>query len=364
MLITGHNGKSIFLPVAGAWVGKTFDDTDLCYWSSSLFSNIYQNEVAVDWAWGLYNNGFRGLFRYCGIPVRPVYGEFVPVSSISLDKPSLELESGEKAQLTATISPSNASAKDIHWASSDESVATVDFNDGSVTAVAPGTATITAYGSSGVSASCTVTVKEGVQAVDLGLPSGLKWASCNVGATRPEEFGDYFAWGETAPKADYSWSTYKWCKGDFDALTKYCFDYSYWGDKGSMDNLKILQPGDDAASVNMGGDWRTPTDSDWQELINNCTITWTDSYNGTGVAGSIFTGKNSGYTGVSIFIPAAGTRIDTNTLDPGTYCSYWTSVLDVDREPCYARYFISSDYGPSINSYIRADGRSVRAVTY
>ena len=200
----------------------------------------------------------------------------------------------------------------------------------------------------------------GYEYVDLGL--SVKWATINVGATNPEEFGDYFAWGETEPKSSYDWSTYKWCKDNFDALTKYCFDSSYWGGTGQMDNKSKLDLADDAANANMGGDWRMPTDSDWRELINNCTITWTDNYEGTGVAGSIFTGKKSGYTGVSIFIPAAGMRVDTATLDPGKYCFYWTSVLDMDREPSNACYFMSDESSTDINSYIRPEGRSVRAV--
>ena len=360
--IAGHEDKSIFLPAAGHYSGP--DDNETVgsvgyYWSSSLRNDPRHSYYVEFGSNGLSN--YIGTTRDYGNSVRPVYGEFVPVSSISLDKPSLELQSGEKAQLTATVSPSNATAKDVHWATSDESVATVDKN-GLVTAVAPGTVTITAYGSSGVSASCTVTVKQGVQAVDLGLPSGLKWASCNVGATRPEEFGDYFAWGETKPKASYDWSTYKWCKGGFDALTKYCFDSSYWGGTGQMDNKSKLDLADDAANANMGGDWRMPTDSDWRELVNNCTVTWTDNYEGTGVAGSIFTGKKSGYKGVSIFIPAAGMRIDTVQLDPGKYCFYWTSVLDMDREPSNACYFMSDESSTDINSYIRPEGRSVRAV--
>ena len=361
-LVTGPNGNSIFLPAAGYWGGSSLYDVGSYggYWSSSLDTG---RPIET---WGVYfDSGDVGRYRsyrYNGRSVRPVYGEFIPVASISLDKTSLELNAGDKQQLTATVSPSNATAKDIHWASSDESIAKVD-EDGLVTAVAPGTATITAYGSSGVSASCTVTVKEGVQAVDLGLPSGLKWASCNVGATKPEEFGDYFAWGETAPKADYSRETYKWCcNGDLDALTKYCFDSSCWGGTGQMDNKSKLDLADDAANANMGGDWRMPTDSDWRELVNNCTVTWTDNYEGTGVAGSIFTGKKSGYTGVSIFIPAAGMRIDTATLDPGTYCFYWTSVLDMDRDPSIACYFMSDESNTNINSYIRSEGRSVRAV--
>ena len=359
--LTGPNGKSIFLPAAGYQY-----DTDLeyaggsgYYWSSSLYTG---DPFLACFVYFYSSNVGRGdLTRYYGRSVRPVYGDFIPVASISLDQTTLELNAGDKQQLTATVSPSNATAKDIHWASSDESIAKVD-GDGLVTAIAPGTATITAYGSSGVSASCTVTVKEGVQAVDLGLPSGLKWASCNVGATKPEEYGDYFAWGETEPKASYDWSTYKWCKGAFDALTKYCFDPSYWGGTGQMDNKKQLDLADDAANANMGGDWRMPTNAEWQELIDNCTVTWTSNYNGTGVAGSIFTGKKSGYTGVSIFIPAAGWRIDTYTMDPGIYCYCWTSVLDDERYPSVAYYSMSSDYGPDINSYDRADGRSVRAV--
>jgi len=358
--LTGPNGKSIFLPAAG------FRDVTYLYragsigyyWSSALYA-------FPSFAWAVFfdsDNVVSAPSRHDGFSVRPVYGEFIPVASISLDKTSLELNAGDKQQLTATVSPSNATAKDVHWISSDESVAKVD-QDGLVTAVAPGTATITAYGSSGVSASCTVTVKEGVQAVDLGLPSGLKWASCNVGATKPEEYGDYFAWGETEPKASYDWSTYKWCKGAFDALTKYCFDPSYWGGTGQMDNKKQLDLADDAANANMGGDWRMPTNAEWQELIDNCTVTWTSNYNGTGVAGSIFTGKKSGYTGVSIFIPAAGWRIDTYTMDPGIYCYCWTSVLDDERYPSVAYYWMSSGESLSdLNSFDRANGRSVRAV--
>lgn len=362
----GYTDRSIFLPAPGHRSGKVISQAGTygCYWSSNLY--VSESSTFANNAWGFffgdYYYGDNVNPRCNGFSVRPVYGEFIPVKSISLDQTTLELNAGDKQQLTATVSPSNATAKDVHWASSDESVAKVD-QDGLVTAVAPGTATITAYGSSGVSAICTVTVKEGVQAVDLGLPSGLKWASCNVGATKPEEFGDYFAWGETEPKASYDWSTYKWCNGASDALTKYCFDPSYWGGTGQMDNKKQLDLADDAANANMGGDWRMPTNAEWQELIDNCTVTWTSNYNGTGVAGSIFTGKKSGYTGVSIFIPAAGWRIDTITMDSEHYCYCWTSVLDDERYPSVAYYWMSSGESLSdLNSFDRADGRSVRAV--
>ncbi|MBP5721692.1 MAG: Ig-like domain-containing protein, partial [Bacteroidales bacterium] len=286
----------------------------------------------------------------------PVYGEFIPVASISLDKTSLELNAGDKQQLTATVSPSNATAKDVHWISSDESIAKVD-GDGLVTAVAPGTATITAYGSSGVSASCTVTVKEGVQAVDLGLPSGLKWASCNVGATKPEQFGDYFSWGETETKNEYTWSTYKWGNGDWDAdehLSKYNTDPSC----GNVDGNTMLLPEDDVAQDKWKGGWRMPTDAEWTELRDYCTWTWTVSYEGTGVAGYIVEGtKNS-----SIFLPATGHMEDEFLLDPGVNCGYWSSNIDPDN-PAYAWFVYFEEGGVYRTIGPRKYGYSVRPVT-
>lgn len=85
--------------------------------------------------------------------------------------------------------------------------------------------------------------------VDLGLPSGLKWTTCNVGVDSPEEYGDYFAWGETTPKTTCDWGTYKWCNGSETTMIKYCTDSDY----GTVDNKTILDPEDDAATVNMGG---------------------------------------------------------------------------------------------------------------
>lgn len=87
------------------------------------------------------------------------------------------------------------------------------------------------------------------EAIDLGLPSGLKWASCNVGASSPEEYGGYFAWGEIEEKSDYSWDTYKWCKGSSESMTKYCTNSNY----GTVDNKTILDPEDDVAHVKWGG---------------------------------------------------------------------------------------------------------------
>ena len=145
---------------------------------------------------------------------------------------------------------------------------------------------------------------EDVQAVDLGLPSGIRWASCNVGATTPEGYGYYFAWGETDSKKDYSWATYKYANvGEFYhyKFTKYCTDASS-GDNGFIDNKTVLEPEDDAATANWGNVWRMPTDAEWTELREQCTWTWTaqNGMNGYQVA--------SKTNGNSIFLPAAGFR--------------------------------------------------------
>lgn len=104
-------------------------------------------------------------------------------------------------------------------------------------------------------------------AIDLGLPSGTKWCCCNVGAGSPEEYGDYYAWGETEPKSEYSWSTYNWSKGSYDSMTKYCAQSRY-GYNGFTDNLTELQSDDDAATANRGNAWQMPSLTQWQELIN------------------------------------------------------------------------------------------------
>lgn len=145
---------------------------------------------------------------------------------------------------------------------------------------------------------------EDVQAVDLGLPSGLYWASCNVGAAYPQGYGDYYAWGETDSKKDYSWATYKYANvGEFYhyKFTKYCTDASS-GDNGFIDNKTVLEPEDDAATANWGDVWRMPTDAEWTELREQCTWTWTaqNGMNGYQVA--------SKTNGNSIFLPAAGFR--------------------------------------------------------
>ena len=193
---------------------------------------------------------------------------------------------------------------------------------------------------------------ETVQWVDLGLPSGLLWADRNVGAASPENYGYYYAWGETKPKEVYDWTTYAY-GNDAYALTKYCNESDY-GLNGFTDDLTTLEASDDAATVNIGGKARTPTKDDWQELIDNTTSTWITR---NGVYGRQLTASN----GKSIFLPAAGLRCGSSLyfIEDGYYSS---STLGTYRPYIAWCFWFGSD-DQNVNEYgSRGDGFSVRAV--
>ena len=192
--------------------------------------------------------------------------------------------------------------------------------------------------------------------VDLGLPSGTIWATRNVGANSPEDYGDYFAWGETEPKSYYDWDTYKWCNGSYYKLTKYCTsgDPAFEGDYGPIDNKTELEPEDDAAYVNLGANWRMPSYDQIVELCYNCTWTWTTH---NGVYGQLVTGSN----GNTMFLPAAGYRDGGSLYDAGSCGRYWSRTLQ-SWFPCYA-YYIDLDSGKLDNWFFgRGYGFPVRAV--
>ena len=190
--------------------------------------------------------------------------------------------------------------------------------------------------------------------VDLGLPSGMLWANCNVGADNPEDYGDYFAWGETQPRDYYSWSTYRYCHGTSGTLTKYCNNSSY-GYNGFIDNLTTLLAVDDAATANWGYEWRMPTQEEWQELFDNTTSTWTTK---NGVNGRAFTAAN----GNSVFMPAAGSinGSSNSSIGSSNYC--WSSSLGTSY-PYQARCMYFSRSSASCTSQRnRFFGHSVWAV--
>lgn len=164
--------------------------------------------------------------------------------------------------------------------------------------------------------------EKGYSYVDLGLPSGTKWATMNVGAESPSDFGDFFAWGETQPKGSYSWDNYKW--GNEDEFTKY----------SSTDNKTVLESLDDAASVNWGGSWRMPTNNEMQELFHDDNCTSTKGYL-DGKLGYIIESKKNGN---SIFI-----RFDTE-MDIYSRTDYWSSTLiNVNMAETMFNYYYGKD---------------------
>ena len=187
--------------------------------------------------------------------------------------------------------------------------------------------------------------------IDLGLPSGTKWACCNVGGSKPEDYGSYFAWGETSTKGSFDWSNYRWCKGANNNMTKYNLEYSF----GTVDNCNRLELSDDAARANWHGSWRMPTLAELEELKANCSYTWTTV---NGVKGGKFTSRSNGR---SIFLPAAGFRGKYSLHDRDEAGDYWSSSLrEIIPNGAHELRFISrwADTGHSS----RDVGQSVRPV--
>lgn len=194
---------------------------------------------------------------------------------------------------------------------------------------------------------------DGYSYVDLALPSGTKWATYNVGATKYDEYGDYFAWGDTKSMEVYNWDNYKWCKGNYKSMTKYCTDDYY----GTIDNMEVLEPGDDAATANWGTAWRMPVEKEFIELQNECYWQWTDDFNGTGIAGQVGISKRNGNV---IFLPAAGERDDNNKYFWNSRGEYWSSSLSSVSNDAIYFYFKNDQIKSSITD--RYNGLSIRAV--
>ena len=188
--------------------------------------------------------------------------------------------------------------------------------------------------------------------VDLGLPSGTLWATCNVGANNPEDYGDYFAWGETTTKSNYDWSTLKYC------LDNEGYEYSKYNTKsqyGSVDNQKDLEQSDDAATANWGSNWCMPTPAQFQELKDKCEWTWSTK---NGKNGYEVKGPNDN----TIFLPAAGSRNGASLNGVGSDGYYWSSsLLTNNPQGGHRLYFYWFDVLPDGWGY-RCYGFSVRPV--
>ena len=314
-MVTGPNGNSIFLPAAGQRSGANLSSTGTNgnYWSRDLF--VSNNTVKPNSAFKLYFSQSlkqrTSATRNYGYPVRPVYAsQYVP---------TYDYERG-------------------------------DVNGDGNTNIVDVTALINyLLGDAGP--------EPAVEYVDLGLPNGTLWATHNVGATNPEDMGDYFAWGETAPKANYVWEGTAWLyvENGKKRLSK----YNTMSDYGPVDNKTELDPEDDAAYVNMGSEWRMPSKAEIDELIENCTWEWTQL---NGVNGQLITGPN----GNTMFLPAIGERMGTNIYHVGDQGNYWSRSLYVLNEtisyPTAAYKIYLNDTGMSWNSGERSCGFPVRAV--
>ena len=351
-----YTSKSIFIPAAGYREGTNIygAGSDGEYWSSSLSTSGASSAGAL--IINQTSRYFGNMTRSYGYTVRAVYGDpVVSVTGVSLNQTQMSVNVGSSKTLVATVTPSDATNKSVTWSSSYPSVATVDSN-GNVTGVKAGSAIIKVTTVDGnFSASCQVTVvqpSQGLTAVDLKLPSGVKWGSCNLGASNPEDAGNYYAWGEITPKnQSFDWNHYLWSNGNY--LKKYNL-HSTYGYNGYVDNVSVLQLSDDAANASLGGQWRMPTRAEVEELLNYCD--WSLTIKG-GIYGFVFSRG-----GNSIFIPASGYNTGSYVASQNTTGHYWTSTLRNEHSK-YAMFLaFGTNLSPEVGFGERCYGNTIRPV--
>ena len=314
------NGNVIFLPMSHSFNGDSIiidDVDDGFFWSSTLSTvvnnngNGYDHKKGVHSGSGYYYKFIKGhieiahINRCFGSTVRAVVsGDSCTIKTFTVNFFGIDstlIEKQEVKKGSAAIAPEVANPEDFEF---------IEWSDSSFTNVQ---SDINVYARFNRIAVC------GHEYVDLGLPSGLLWATYNVGATKSTEVGDYFAWGETTPKNRYNWDNYRWCTvdptGAFDKFTKY----------NQIDSMTVLDREDDAATANWGDAWRMPTIKESDELVNGCTWDWTKDFQGTKVAGMVGTSKTNGNV---IFLPMShsfnGDSIIIDDVDDGFF---WSSTL-------------------------------------
>lgn len=211
----------------------------------------------------------------------------------------------------------------------------------------------------------------GYEFVDLGLPSGLLWATCNIGADKPSDYGLYFAWGETtgytnasAKSGGFAMETtpYLAATGESVSDIKW-FKYTtnnISSSNGKADNKLVLEQEDDAAHVIMGGAWRMPTSVEFQELYDSCNTSWVTSYNGNNVNGILFTLKTD--SSKQLFFPATGYAIDASIRSVNSTGVYWSSSLSTSANYIAYNLYISKTNVNPQNSYSRSYGFPIRGV--
>lgn len=282
-------------------------------------------------------------------------GSAIHVESVTLNVHELQLNVNQQFQLIATVLPENATEKGVVWSSNVQSSKLYIDTNGMVTGLQACEATVTVRckDNAEIYDTCTIKVTGGgssggnEEVVDLGL--SVKWRSMNVGASKPEDYGNYYAWAETEPKSSYSSSNYKYPATDYgDNIIVY---KKYDTTPYQGDGKTTLEPEDDAATANLGNGWRTPTFKEFKELRENCTWTWTSL---NGVNGMQVKGPN----GKTIFLPAGGWYDKATLNNKTTYGSYWTATGDGGT--ANAVDFINNDKDKALVP--RCEGRSVRPV--
>ena len=348
--VSDINGQSIFFPASGYRSDDKLYATgsEAYYWTSSL----YQDDSYYALCLGFDTESISTYYsvRHDGHAIRAVFLDKDTPSNFVKVTFNANGGDGTMAAQTFEAGVSQAIAANAFTRSGYTFAGWNTNSDGSGTSYNDGQM---------ISVSQSVTLYAQwfrPEYVDLGLPSGLKWATCNIGATAPEGYGDYFAWGETQPKSKYDWKTYIYCMGSEKTLTKYCNNPDC-GYNAFTDDRRKLEPNDDAAHVNWGGEWRMPTASEMNELVNNCSWVWTQI---NGVNGQLGTSK---INGITIFLPAGGQCYSASSIyDMGEIGYYWQSNLNTTYYPNTANFLYLDKDDPWVWNSSRYVGSSVRAV--
>ena len=350
---TGPTGNCIYIPNAGYMSGthRTYENDRPILASSSVV--ISQDDMMHRSA--MMPTGEIDLEYGAGVTIRPVKRALVPPQSVDITVASSIMIEGTTTA-TATVSPDNVTDARVLWESSNPTVATVNIATGVITGLRAGTTKIWVYSSDGQfskSASVSVLQYEASDAVDLGLPSGTKWASQNLGTPKQTngEYlpGAYFAWGELNPKSSYDWSNYAW-GFDEDNLYKY----------NAEDGLLELDTDrDDAARYHLGDTWRTPTADDWVELIDNCTIEDVPQPTGSEYKPAIKLTSN--INGKSIILPKAGSKDGTRTTDRYVY-ALSSSKYSSDNHYLFKCFVKRQNMAVNVTGVARYRGVPIRPV--
>lgn len=322
--IEGFTESSIFFPMTGVYDNQLYYNDDYCLYLTSDCD--VEERKGIFCGMSDYQLYFGTVVGDHGLQIRPVSPsdryEGIDATSLTIDEDTITVYLEDIYPLSFNIKRGDVIiSRPLVWTTSDSTVAIVN-EMGEIAGLKKGTAVIT-VSYHDIKDSCIVNVT-GFESVNLGL--SVRWATCNIGADNPWEYGDYFAWGETETKESYDLMTYKWFAGAiyyykmdiwYRKLTKYC-SISYYSYYGQCDNKTRLDNEDDVSNVLGGNRWRTPTESDFQELISKCSWRWTTMNN---VSGYLITSKINGN---SIFLPAAGEKTETELFNQESSCLYWS----------------------------------------